>query len=127
MKLDGYQLISEAVTRKDYKVYDKVKWHLEGSKPAPSLESAFEHFKVIMEFLKSKQMLSQYGLRIWNDTKGPDPDFIIDSDMVNPKGRSFMDRFYDKWLEQVLYDKLSSTIPIGNNSRNSHRLVLKRH
>lgn len=90
----------------EIEVYDKVSWHYPEGKDCPSLDAAMRHFKIIMEWLKKKNLLSQYGEEIYD--AGIDSDFALTSDMLTDKGNLVLQKCYRKWLKTINYEKVPS-------------------
>lgn len=104
--IDDLIQISESL-KNNIKIYDKVKYHFPDG-TAKSLKAGSLHIYQMFEYLKSKNMLSDIGkqeisLPISQDT-------ILSSDMVNKKGKIFLDKHYDNYLKNVKYDTPSNLI-----------------
>jgi hypothetical protein len=88
------------------KVYDKVKWHYPDGKNCPCLDAAVLHIKTILEWLYAKNLLTDYGLEIYD--LGVSTETSLTSDMLQPMACTLLDEVYNKWLESIEYGKKPS-------------------
>jgi hypothetical protein len=88
---------------KEIKVYDKVKWHYPEGEICPDLDSAKTHFKIIMEWLNKKNLLTPCGKEIYEI--GIDGDFSLTSEMVSEQGNLILQKCYKNWLKMIDYKK----------------------
>ena len=89
------------------KVYDKVKWHFPDGKNCPNLEAGKLHIDVLMKWLKSHSLLSEYGNEMFDI--GVDQDTSITSEMLILQGKNILDECYDEWLATIVYGESPST------------------
>ncbi len=88
------------------KVYDKVKWHIDGGEDATDV---IKRFSIIIEYLYNTNMLNSIGVEIYH--LGVDEETVIHSEMLLDNGISFMDEFYDRIASlktEDIYDCLNS-------------------
>jgi len=86
---------------KEIRIYDKVSWHYPEGKGCPDLETAKKHFRILLDWLKKNNLLTDYGKEVYEI--GVDSDFTITSDMLNEVGNSIMEKCYKKWLTTFNY------------------------
>ena len=77
------------------KSYDKASWHVDGGEKVSDVVS---RFKTIFDFLADKKMLTPEGVETLDF--GMDSSVSLNSNMVNPDGKAFLDRYYDFILSQ---------------------------
>lgn len=80
------------------KVYDTAKWQLEGGIPA---DKVARHFTFVFEWLRRQKMLSKDGMELLD--LGMDDSASLNEDMVNAKGREYLDYYYDDYLKEINY------------------------
>ena len=88
------------------KVYDKVKWHIDGGEDDDNVR---KRFSMIMEYLYKNNMLSVLGKEIYQ--VGVNEETSIYDEMLLDNGITFMDEFYDRISSlntEALYDCLSN-------------------
>lgn len=81
--------------------YDKVSWHFPDGKNCPSLGAAKVHFDVVMNWLKSKQLLSAEGYEALK--AGIDSDFSLNSHLLTQKGNQLLGTCYAEWACDAKY------------------------
>ena len=84
---------------KNNKVYDKVKWHIDGGE---NKATVIKRFSTIFKFLNSKSLLTKEGKE---EMSLLSEDSIISSSMVNEKGESFLDKYYDNIISESNTEK----------------------
>ena len=77
------------------KSYDKASWHIDGGE---KVSDVVARFKTIFNFLADKKMLTPEGVETLDF--GMDSSVSLNSNMVNPDGKAFLDRYYDFILSQ---------------------------
>ncbi|MFI3254225.1 MAG: DUF1963 domain-containing protein [Eubacteriales bacterium] len=77
--------------------YDKAIWHIENG---VSEEEIVAKFTVIFTFLKENKMLSEDGLELLED--GIDESISFHKNLVNEKGRVFLDKYYTELVDYPL-------------------------
>ncbi|MFI3255217.1 MAG: DUF1963 domain-containing protein [Eubacteriales bacterium] len=77
--------------------YDKAIWHIENG---VSEEEIVAKFTVIFAFLKEKEMLNEDGLELLED--GIDESISLHKNLVNEKGRGFLDEYYTQIVDSSL-------------------------
>lgn len=87
-------------------VYDKVSFHYPEGIGCSSLDDALKHFRAISQWLKANALLSAMGEEVLD--LGLDEDFAIDSRMLNARGNKVLSKFYDAWLDTVVYGQTPS-------------------
>ena len=83
------------------KVYDKAEWHIDAGENSKIVIS---RFKLIMNFLKAKSMLSNEGEEIIDI--GIDSSISIHERMLTNSGKEFIESYYDN-----IIDKNENEIP----------------
>lgn len=83
------------------KVYDKAEWHIDAGENSKFVIS---RFKLIMNFLKAKSMLSNEGEEIIDI--GIDSSISIHERMLTNLGKEFIESYYDN-----IIDKNENEIP----------------
>ena len=83
----------------DMATYDAVKWHTMTKSKVP-LNLAVQHFKIILDWLNSKQLLTTAGQNAINTI---DRNFEFTSEMLTPLGNLLMSKMYQTWVKQVDY------------------------
>ena len=83
------------------KVYDKAEWHIDAGENSKVVIS---RFKLIMNFLKAKSMLSNEGEEIIDI--GIDSSISIHERMLTNLGKEFIESYYDN-----IIDKNENEIP----------------
>ena len=80
------------------KIYDKAQWQLDGG-----LEKnvVIEHFDFVLHWLKDHGLLSEEGKEILEF--GIDSEVSLNDAMVTKDGAAFLDRYYDKLIENSKY------------------------
>lgn len=84
-----------------FKVYDKAEWHIDAGENSKVVIS---RFKLIMNFLKAKSMLSNEGEEIIDI--GIDSSISIHERMLTNSGKEFIESYYDN-----IIDKNENEIP----------------
>jgi len=79
------------------KIYDKVKWHIEGNKGTK------DHIEIIMNWLFNKKLLSKEGIEVYK--LGIDNETSIHSGMLNSTGLKIMDKCYSIWIKNISKSK----------------------
>lgn len=88
------------------KTYDQVRWHFPEGKGCPSLDTAKIHFKVMMQWLKDKGLLTSEGLEAAE--AGIDSDFALTAHMLTPRGNKVLSRCYAQWSRTIVYGQKPS-------------------
>lgn len=88
------------------RVYDKVSWHYPDGEGCASLEGALLHFRAILAWLGTNELLSPLGEELAKFAM--DGDTALTSDMLSELGNRIMSESYDVWLEQVDYSSAPS-------------------
>lgn len=83
------------------RTYDKVSWHFPDGENCPSLKAAKVHFDVLMDWLKSQDLLSEEGQEAMK--VGIDSDFAITSHMLTDEGNRLFKICYAEWTRTVRY------------------------
>jgi len=96
----------------DIKVFDKVKWHYPDGKGCSSLEAAKAHIEILMEWLSKNNLLSEYGLEIYE--LGIDSETSITSEMLNKLGNEILDNCYEDRAKSINYNEKVSTAILGS-------------
>ncbi|EBK2060126.1 hypothetical protein MJ257_12305 [Paenibacillus timonensis] len=81
-------------------VYDKASWHLEGTQL-----TGLEHLKVVMDWLKQHNLLSDAGLEVYE--LGVDQEFSLTSEMVTDEGKKLLDENYKDWTRVISANYIS--------------------
>jgi hypothetical protein len=84
-------------------VFDKVKWHFPDGKHCPSLNDALSHFEVVISWLQTNDLLSDYGKEL--ASRGIDSDFSLTSEMLTDTGNTILKAKYDEWLKSISYGR----------------------
>ena len=80
-----------------FKVYDKAEWHIDAGENSKVVIS---RFKLIMNFLKAKSMLSNEGEEIIDI--GIDSSISIHERMLTNSGKEFIESYYDNIITKIL-------------------------
>lgn len=75
------------------KSYDKAEWHIDSGEQE---REVVLRFKDVFAFLAEKKLLNSEGLETFE--LGMDSSVALNSNMVNEKGKDFLDACYDKVL-----------------------------
>jgi len=91
-------------------IYDKASWHIDNGE---SKKQVLDHFRFFMNWLSDNDLLSEDGKEIEN--LKIDDSISIHSGMLNDKGNSFMERFYNNFIESQEKDRkaLDNTLKSG--------------
>ena len=81
-------------------VFDKFSWHFDAGVNEAIL---LKYFSKLMNFLKKHQLLSIYGLEIYD--LGVDSSLSITSKMLTEKGIGFLSLWYDKYLKSIDFNR----------------------
>lgn len=76
------------------KLYDKVSWHIDDGEDE---NDVINRFGEIIDFLQRTQMLNDEGKEAVQI--GIDAEFSLHDRMLNKEGKKFLDKYYDKALE----------------------------
>lgn len=78
--------------------YDKIEWHMGKDDETPD-SKVVSHFRIIMEWLKDHNMLTDEGVSDLEVNWGP--DFSITDEQLTPQGQEFMKDHYQEWLSSL--------------------------
>lgn len=81
------------------KVYDKAQWQIENGLP---IEKVLQHFNNMFKWLHNKGYLSNDGKEMVKI--GIDSSISLNERMVTAEGNEFLDKYYDKYIEQTQYE-----------------------
>lgn len=81
------------------KIYDKAKWHIDGNM---AQDIVVKHFNFIFQWLNAHNMLNENGKE--EIEIGIDDEISLTSNMLTNDGISFLDRYYDKLLQDGNYN-----------------------
>lgn len=79
-------------------VFDKADWQIDNGIDE---ENVIEHFKFIYQWLTDFNLLSEEGKEVFEI--GIDSSISLNDKMVNGKGKKFLEKYYDKYLESINY------------------------
>lgn len=79
--------------------YDAVKWHTLTRQKVP-INLATAHLRLILQWMKTKGLLSQEGLQKMNSL---DINFELTSEMLTPLGDLILSKVYNIWAKQINY------------------------
>lgn len=81
------------------KIYDKAQWHIDAGE---NERIVLEKFKVVFEFLRKHNLLSEEGSEIYE--LGIDESVSLHERLLNAEGNKFVDRFYDSIISLEPYE-----------------------
>ncbi len=80
-------------------IIDKAGWQIDGGIPS---ELVVEHFRIMFQWLKLHDMLTEEGLEELDD--GIDEEASINDELVNSNGIKFLQECYDNFLNIIAKD-----------------------
>lgn len=81
-------------------IYDKAKWQIDGETPIPE-KQVFQHFQIIFDFLKEKDLLSEEGIEDATEPRGYEDIFW--NEQVKPVAHPFFHEYYDALISSAEY------------------------
>lgn len=81
-------------------VYDKAKWYLECDPPFPK-KKIINHFKIIFDFLKEKDLLNEEGLEDYEFNRSEEDIFW--AEQIKEEAHYFFHNYYDALVQSADY------------------------